>query len=210
MKEYNLKVRELPKYGALSSIIGEIKPGEKVLDVGCSDGYLAGFLSKNDVYGVDYNSAAIERARRVCKLAKVADLNNISSDATLLFDEKFDVIVFADVLEHLIFPETVLQYFKKMLKPNGRLIISLPNVALWRVRIQLLFGRFDYVDYGVLDNTHLHLYTFKSADKLVTSSGFKVIKIKGAANLLGPVVKFLPIFKKLLSIHIILIAHQDD
>lgn len=209
MKEYNLN-KKLPKYGSLASIIEEIKPGEKILDVGCSDGYLAKFLPKNNVYGVDYNPVAIERAQQLCKVAKTADLNNISDNMVLLFDEKFDVIIFADILEHLLFPEKALLYFKKMLKPNGRIIISLPNVALWRVRLQLLLGQFDYTDYGVLDNTHLHLYTFKSAKKMIELSNFKVIKIYGAANILGPVIRLLPIFKKILSINIIIIARQND
>ncbi len=210
MKEYNLKQNKLPKFGSLSSIIEEIKPEEKVLDVGCSDGYLAKYLPHNEVYGIDYNPVAIQKAKQICKVAKVADLNKISKEMPVLFDEKFDVIVFADILEHLLFPENVLIYFKKMLKPNGRMIVSLPNVALWRVRLQLLFGIFDYTDYGVLDNTHLHLYTFKSAKKMVTVTGFKIIKIKGAANLLGVIVRYFSILRNILSIHIILVLRPND
>lgn len=210
MKEYNLKASSLPKYGSLSSIIEEINKEEKVLDVGCSDGYLAKFLPRNDVYGVDYNPIALKRAQQWCKATKLSNLNDISDDTPLLFNEKFDVIVFADILEHLLFPDKVLQYFKKMLKSEGKVIISLPNVALWRVRLQLLFGKFDYTEYGVLDNTHLHLYTFKSAKKMVESSGLKVTKIFGAANLLGWIVRYAPLFKKLFSIHIIIISKNKN
>ncbi len=212
MNQYSFKTYKLSKskYGSIASIVEEIKYGEKILDVGCSDGYLAKYLPHNEVYGIDYNPVAIQKAKETCKVAKVVDLNKITDGMPALFDEKFDVFVFADILEHLLFPEKVLRYFKKMMKPNGRLIISFPNVALWRVRLRLLFGQFNYTDYGVLDNTHLHLYTFKSAIKMVTSASFKIIKIKGAANFLGPVVRFLPIFKRLFSTNIIIISEKTE
>lgn len=196
----------LPDYGSLSTIVKEIKPGEKILDVGCSEGYLATYLPENKVWGIDGNVEALKIAKEHCVDAKEMDLNNVPTSP--VFHEQFDVIVYADVLEHLLYPEDILKHFKQYLRPGGKVIISLPNIALWRVRLNLLFGRFDYTDYGVMDRTHLHLYTFKTAKELVQKAGFTPVKEMGAANLLGPIVHFIPFLKSLLGIHVIIIAEN--
>lgn len=202
-KEY--KLRKLARWGSISRIIEKIGSRQKVLDVGCSEGYLARLLPSNDVWGVDINPRAARAAARHCRDVAVADLNFLDDDRRL-FDESFDVIVFADVLEHLVRPQWALEYFGRMLSAGGRIIVSLPNVALWRVRLNLLLGRFDYGEYGVLDDTHLHLYTFKTARKLIEDSGYRVVGVEGAANLLGAVVMYLPFLKKLFSINIVIVA----
>lgn len=202
-KKY-LKPPTLPPYGSLSRIIKEVAPGDKVLDVGCSEGYLATYLPNNKVWGIDGNLDAVKIAKEYCVEAIYCDLNSIPNAP--LFKEKFDIIVFADVLEHLLYPEEVLRHFSQYLNPGGKVIISLPNIALWRARLNLLFGRFDYTDYGVMDRTHLHLYTFKSAKELLSKSGFQCIKALAASNLLGSIVHYLPIFNSSLGIHIIMVG----
>jgi 2-polyprenyl-3-methyl-5-hydroxy-6-metoxy-1,4-benzoquinol methylase len=156
------------------------------------------------VWCIDGNAEAVKKAKEVCVDAKVMDLNDVP-DAPV-FDQKFDVIVYADVLEHLLYPEEVLRHFNEYLVPGGKVIVSVPNVALWRVRLNLLLGRFDYTDYGVLDRTHVHLYTFKSARELMEAVKFKNIRVHGAANALGPVIARLPFLGSLLGIHVIAIA----
>jgi SAM-dependent methyltransferase len=88
--------------------------------------------------------------------------------------EPFDVIVAGDVLEHLPRPEDLLSALKPLLKPDGRLLVSLPNVANVTVRASLLLGRFPYADRGILDRTHLRFYTRASARRLLGESGFGV------------------------------------
>jgi methionine biosynthesis protein MetW len=191
-------------YGSIARVMQAIRPGEEVLDVGCSEGYLARLLKGNKVWGVDYNEEAVRVARNWCVDARAVDLNNdYGADP---FGRKFDVIVFADVLEHLLHPAEVLATMARLLKPGGRVVISLPNVALWRVRLNLFFGRFDYQDYGVLDRTHLHFYTFRTARRFVEECGYRVESTKGAANLLGPIVHFVPILRGLFAINIIIVA----
>jgi 2-polyprenyl-3-methyl-5-hydroxy-6-metoxy-1,4-benzoquinol methylase len=87
----------------------------------------------------------------------------------------FDVIVFGDVLEHLSDPQQVLQDIKPYLNENGILVLSLPNIALWRIRIALLFGKFEYSDRGVLDRTHLRFFTLQSAQALVRQAGYTLL-----------------------------------
>jgi O-antigen biosynthesis protein len=204
-KNYIEAIR-LPRYGSLSQIIDEIEPNKKVLDVGCADGYLAKYLKNNEIYGIDYNPVVIEKVKQIYKDALAFDLNDINNyEGDIFSDMQFDYIVFADVLEHVLYPNDVLNFFKKRINEGGKIIVSLPNIALWRVRLNLLFGRFDYTKYGVLDSTHLHLYTFKSAKELADKCELSVVKIFGAANILGPIVKWLPLFRKLFSIHVIMV-----
>jgi len=84
------------------------------------------------------------------------------------------VIVFADVLEHLRQPEEILSRCKQLLLPSGFVIASIPNIAHWSMRWNLLFGRFDYTNLGLLDRTHLRFFTYKSAFDLFEKSGYAV------------------------------------
>jgi hypothetical protein len=77
-------------------------------------------------------------------------------------------------LEHLKYPSQVLNQFSNFLKEDGHIIISLPNVANWRIRFNLLTGNFDYQSYGILDEGHLRFFTEKSAKKLLSESGLKI------------------------------------
>jgi len=209
-KEYK-EPEKYPEFGSIMSIVSEItKKNTLVLDVGCSEGYLAKYLNNSKVYGLDYNEKAVEEARKFCIEAQVIDLNDISKLPKTLFNKnlKYDYIVFADILEHVLDPEEVLRYFKNFLKDDGRIIISLPNVALWRVRFGLLFGNFDYTEYGVLDSTHLHLYTFESVRDLISEADLKIVKIYGAANLMGFLVRKFKFLENILSIQIVSVSEK--
>lgn len=202
------KPPHLPGHGAIAQIVALIKPGESVLDVGCAEGYLASYLPANEVWGLDGNPTAVRTATQTCIDAAVVDLNELP--VSVPFNRKFDVIVYADVLEHILHPEQVLALINARLRPGGRILVSVPNVALWRVRLNLLFGRFEYTDYGVLDRTHVHLYTFKSAQALLVRAGLAVEQVTGAANMLGRVVARLPILRGLLAIQVVLVATQPN
>lgn len=89
-----------------------------------------------------------------------------------------DVLMCLDVLEHLREPGEVLRRLGRLLKPDGRLIVSLPNIQYIKVSLPLLFGRFDYVDEGVLDRTHLRFFTRRSALRLLDDSGFAVERVE--------------------------------
>jgi 2-polyprenyl-3-methyl-5-hydroxy-6-metoxy-1,4-benzoquinol methylase len=202
-KQYVSEIEGNP-YGSLATIAKFIEPNKRVLDVGCASGYLGKAFPSNEFYGIDGNTEAVQQAKKVYKDAITMDLNSIPTEK--VFDVQFDYIVFADVLEHLLYPTELLAYFKLLLKPEGKIIVSLPNVALWRVRLNLLLGRFDYTDYGVLDRTHVHLYTFKSARELLASAGLTVTHATGAAYALGPLARLPSPIMELFSVHIIMVA----
>jgi len=191
-------------YGSLAIISKLIGKNKRVLDIGCSSGYLSKYCPENEFYGIDGNSEAIDMANRTYKKAIVVDLNQIPD--SLLFDVKFDYIIFADILEHLLYPELLLKHFAMYLNNGGKVIVSLPNIALWRNRFNLLFGHFDYTDFGVMDRTHLHLYTYSTAKQLLQNSGYRVEEQVGAAYATGRFVNLNQFLKNLLSVHIITIA----
>jgi len=95
--------------------------------------------------------------------------------------EPFDVIVAGDVLEHLPRPEVLLDSLRRLLKPDGVLLLSLPNVANVTVRLGLLFGRFHYAPRGILDRTHLRFFTRATGRALLEESGYRVLSVDTTA-----------------------------
>ncbi|MGA2266993.1 MAG: methyltransferase domain-containing protein [Bryobacteraceae bacterium] len=93
----------------------------------------------------------------------------------------FDKIPLMDVLEHLVRPELLFEERRTLLKPGGALLISVPNVANIRVRLALLFGRFEYAARGILDRSHLRFYTRRSARRLIEQAGLEVTREESTA-----------------------------
>jgi 2-polyprenyl-3-methyl-5-hydroxy-6-metoxy-1,4-benzoquinol methylase len=145
--------------------------GRRLLDVGAAHGYLAAALGKQgyQVTGIEADRVLGEEASKHCDQFLLLDLDGSLPD----FPQLFDVIVFGDVLEHLKNPEAVLRQLAKSLKPDGAVIISLPNIANIYVRLSLLLGRFDYQDRGILDRTHLHFFTRKTFRQFLLAAGLE-------------------------------------
>src|SRR5262249_40266314 len=122
-----------------------------------------------DVVGVDARPDAAAEA--ACDRFYVADLDGGAWEPE---ERNFDYIIFGDVLEHLR-DTSILARCKPWLGPHGRIIASTGNVALWFMRLSLLLGRFRYAPRGILDQTHVRLYTRDTFRHLVESSGFHVV-----------------------------------
>lgn len=198
------------RYGTHRLIAQEIGTNNLVLDVGCNKGYLKQLVNNknnNIFYGIDNDNISLKEAKRNgYKEVYNLDLNHIED---IKFSFKFDVIVFADILEHLLFPEAVLRHFvKKYLKNGGKIIISLPNIANITTRLDLLFGKFNYTESGILDKGHLHLYTLKTGRELVKSCGLKIIKEKFSSNSFGGIIKIFPILGEFLGYNLIFVCRN--
>jgi 2-polyprenyl-3-methyl-5-hydroxy-6-metoxy-1,4-benzoquinol methylase len=113
-------------------------------------------------------------------------------------ERSFDVILAADVVEHLRDPARALGLLRRYLQPEGRAIVSVPNVAHLSVRIPLLFGQFRYGESGILDETHLHLFTFRTASELVESCRFHVESVFSGSNRFGGLLNSVPPLRWLL------------
>lgn len=198
----------ISNHSAHFHIIDAIGENKRVLDVGCNDGYIGKLANKNnEFYGLDNFSPSVKIAKKIYKDAIVYDLDNLRQ---LPWIKKFDIMIFGDVLEHTKDPEKILKFFiKNYLNKNGVVIISLPNIANYQIRLQLLMGNFDSTDSGILDKTHLHFYTFKTARKLVFNSKLKVLRDIGGTRRFWWLIQILPFLKELLSINIVLICKYD-
>jgi len=170
--------------------------GLDVLDVGCGYATTSQFLKNNRVTGIESSAEAVNVART--RIARVVqrDLQDFDGVAGELGETKFDAIIFADVLEHLAWPIGVLKKYLALLKPNGTVIVSLPNVGLWSVRLQHLAGKFEYEETGVLDHTHLRFFTRRSALRMLDAAGLKPLRRTYNPGLVRP---FVPLVKRMLG-----------
>jgi SAM-dependent methyltransferase len=150
--------------------------GQEVLDVGCGRGFFAEELkaNQNRVSGVD--ALTPDDVKSVFELYEQCDLNGgLASLYPKFGSVRFDLVLFLDILEHLRAPEALLRDARPLLKPNGRVLVSVPNVANLTVRLMLLFGRFNYTERGILDRTHLRFFTRKTAKRLAEDAGYVVV-----------------------------------
>jgi SAM-dependent methyltransferase len=147
----------------------------RILDVGCNDGtFGAGVLAGGDgreVWGIEPHDLDAGIAAR--RLSGV--VNGFYPDALTDVPGSFDCISFNHVLEHMVDPWSALRVTRERLAPGGVIVGELPNVRHLPFLVDLVVrGRFDYVDSGLLDRTHLRFFTRSSAHDLFTSSGFEV------------------------------------
>jgi 2-polyprenyl-3-methyl-5-hydroxy-6-metoxy-1,4-benzoquinol methylase len=157
-----------------------IPEGVKVLDVGCHTGILGEALKERkhcEVIGIDNDNEALAIAAGRLDIVQQVDLEHRGWSKRLLEVGlcDFDVILFGDVIEHTRGPRAILEEAHSLLKPGGQIIVSLPNVANLRVRLGLLFGKFDYTESGILDESHLRFFTLKSARELVINAGYHIV-----------------------------------
>lgn len=154
-------------------MVSNIPEKSRVLDIGCSSGNFGKVLTKQkecEVIGVDLDAEDVKRAKKVLKAAYVM---NIERDNFSKLG-KFDRVIFADVLEHLVDPVASLQKVKKLLKPGGQVLFSIPNMAHMGTRLMLLTGKFGYGETGLLDKTHLHFYDEAEVRRIFNDAGFSL------------------------------------
>lgn len=159
-------------------------PGSRVFEGGVSSGYFARVLTEvgRRVDGHEIDPSAAEEARAVCEHVHEGDLQEFDVDA---LDGTYDLMLFGDTLEHIPDPPAVLRRLRTRLAPDGHLIVSIPNIANWTVRLQLLFGRFRYTDRGLLDRTHLRFYTVATLPEMLADAGFRVTKLQASVPVPG-------------------------
>jgi 2-polyprenyl-3-methyl-5-hydroxy-6-metoxy-1,4-benzoquinol methylase/glycosyltransferase involved in cell wall biosynthesis len=157
---------------------------KRVLEIGCGAGHMSNALKGQacEVVGIEIDPEAAKRASAFCENVIVADLDYMNFEEGL-GDDRFDVVVAADVLEHLKDPVTVLQNLREFLLPGGYLVVSVPNIAHASVRLALLAGRFPYGESGLLDRTHLRFFTRDTAEQLLEAGGFVVGHLERISNI---------------------------
>jgi 2-polyprenyl-3-methyl-5-hydroxy-6-metoxy-1,4-benzoquinol methylase len=159
--------------GSHVQILRAIPPGARVLDLGCSQGLLARPLRDK---GVRTTGVDVGPPERVSKDLESYHRRDLEEPLELPEGREFDYVVIADVIEHLRNREQLLRSARRHLKPEGRLLISTPNIAIWFYRLSLLVGRFEYGPRGVLDETHVHLFTQSTFRREVERGGFRILR----------------------------------
>ena len=166
--------RKNSPYSSHERILSLIKGPGKVLDLGSSNGLLAQSLKEKGVETVCVDMEDPDKISPEIETYHQVNLENLDELKQLNLQREFDVIILADVVEHVRNAEQLLNHVQRYLKKDGELIISVPNIAIWIYRISLLIGRFNYGPKGTLDETHVKLYTQFSIRQLIERSGYQI------------------------------------
>jgi 2-polyprenyl-3-methyl-5-hydroxy-6-metoxy-1,4-benzoquinol methylase len=159
-------------------LVGQYK---RVLEIGCGPGSITKILVQQGqcrVTGLELDLAAIKEVTPYCEQVMQADLNSEEWPHLLDGETPFDVVVAADVLEHLYDPWVTLSRMVPFINPDGYLVISLPHVGHAAVVSCLINSDFEYRDWGLLDRTHIRFFGFKNIEALFAQAGLKIVEAR--------------------------------
>jgi O-antigen biosynthesis protein len=179
--EYTFDLAGSRSASIVARLVGKNKT---ILEIGCGPGSQSKVFKEElecAVVGIEIDPARAENARNYCREVHVANLDT-DDIGSLLKGERFDVIVCADVLEHLKNPEAVLCKLKEFLRPDGYLVASIPNVTHASIVYAMIHGRFEYQSEGLLDSTHIRFFSCASALSLIEYSGYWVSELQKARS----------------------------
>lgn len=156
-----------------------------VLEIGCGTGAMADHYRrmnpKGRYVGVEMNPEAAEVARGRLDRVVVGDVATLSDEAIGLADGSCDVLVFGDVLEHMIDPWGVLKRLAGLLRDGGQVVACIPNVQHWTVIVELLRGRFEYQAEGLMDRTHMRFFAAEGLAPLFEGAGLSIFDVQPRA-----------------------------
>jgi methionine biosynthesis protein MetW len=174
------------KYEIISKIV---EPNSSVLDVGCDTADLHKFLKNSNYYGVDVGREKIERLREKGLKVFIRDINK---DDGFSFGKKFDYIIFLDILEHLVDPAEAITKAKKVLKPDGKMIICFPNDYHILNKLRFVLNK-NITKYPFWSYGHLHTFPIKTGKNFLEEQKLVILK---EIVLYSPQPKFVPGFIK--------------
>lgn len=181
--KYDYKIN-LSQETSHSLLLKCITPGSQILELGSATGYMTRYLKEElgcTVTCVEIDRIAAAKGSKYSAKMIVADLDLMEWHKELR-GESFDHILFADVIEHLKDPWKVVQAAVHLLKTQGTLLISVPNIGHSSILMELLEGRFDYRPTGLLDDTHIRFFTRKSLLDLLERVGMYPIELMGTST----------------------------
>ena len=171
---FNLHDRNNPR----TIIANWVPEHAHVLEVGPGDGVISRWLkqAKNcRTVGVEIVAAANYAASDAFDNLIIGNIEEATVLSQIRDYSPFDAIIFADVLEHLLDPWTILHQVRSVLSPQGRVLLSVPNIAHWTARVNLLLGHFDYTDGYLMDRSHLRWFTRRSVDEMALAAGYRIV-----------------------------------
>ncbi len=180
MSKYDFEL-DLSLNTSTGLILSKIKKGSKVLEFGCAEGRMTRYMKEElgcSVYICEYNPEAFEKAKEYAVDGICTDIMKYEW-CDRFAGMSFDHILFADVLEHLADPGAVLKRAGEMLSPGGTIIASLPNVTHNDIILKATDEHFDYMDTGLLDDTHIHFWGKKNLKPFIEKTGLFLEKVEG-------------------------------
>ncbi len=166
---------------APAHVVRMVGNGKRVLEVGCGPGSITRILAQQNgclMTGMELDPSAIKKVGPFCVQVIQADLNSSDWPSLLEGSQTFDVVVAADVLEHLYDPWNTLRRMAPLINQDGYLVISLPHVGHAAVMSCLINGDFEYRDWGLLDRTHIRFFGLKNIEALFAQAGLKIVEAK--------------------------------
>ena len=162
---------------APAKVVRMVGTNKRVLEIGAGPGSITKMLQQNNckITGVELDPTAIEKLKAFCESVYQCDLNQPDWTNKLADCGTFDVLVAADVFEHLYWPQQSLAALKPFISKDGYLIVSLPHVGNNAVVASILNGNFDYRDWGLLDKTHIRFFCLKNMQDLFENAGYKIL-----------------------------------
>lgn len=179
MSKYDFAV-DLTDNTSTGLLLHKIAAGSSVLEFGCAEGRMTRYMKEElgcSVTIVEYDAEAFAKAMKFAIAGLCDDIMQFRWEEQFA-GQKYDYILFADVLEHLPDPETVLQKVKKFLKSDGMILLSIPNITHNDMVLKAIHDRVDYTDIGLLDNTHLHFWGAKNIPDLAQRCGLNIERIE--------------------------------
>jgi 2-polyprenyl-3-methyl-5-hydroxy-6-metoxy-1,4-benzoquinol methylase len=160
--------------------LGLLGDAKRIVEIGAATGYFTAAATSRGmtVVGIEPDARAVAAAH-----AKGVHLRLGTAESALRPDELFDCAVLLDVVEHVPDADGLLACCLRHLRPHGELVLSVPNVAHWKVRSALLRGQFDYTATGIMDDTHIHFYTAKTLEELLTRHGLHITQKRYSSGL---------------------------
>lgn len=162
-----------------TKILKMIEPHQVVLEIGCATGFMTRYMQSSlecRVVAVEIDELAAEKARPFCEELIVGDVESLDLE-TVLAQWQFDVILLADVIEHLKNPTALLKKIKPLLKDTGYMLLSVPNGAHGALALELLDGKWEYRDTGLMDRTHLRFFDKESLSILLEPCGLYIAQL---------------------------------
>lgn len=169
---------ELDGDTAPARVVRMVGQNRRVLEVGAGPGSITRHLHGYGgctITGVELDAEAIKLLSPYCNKVYQANLNDPDWPQLLSAEEGFDVVVAADVLEHLYDPWATLEVMKRFINEDGCLVISLPHVGHSAIAACLIGEDFEYRDWGLLDRTHIRFFGIKNIQDLFENAGLKII-----------------------------------
>jgi 2-polyprenyl-3-methyl-5-hydroxy-6-metoxy-1,4-benzoquinol methylase len=207
--------KEKEYYNLLRSDLIDILPKDhhykRVLDVGCGTGVTC--VSLKEKYnvqflaGIEVNPAAAEIAKSKLDTVYCSSVEDVELDEI----EPFDLILFADVLEHLYDPWTVMRRFTQYLTEDGHILCSIPNVQHFSILLKLFIGNWRYKSAGLLDSTHIRFFTRKTILEMVAQANLNISKLHKCMGIELKIVNYLTLglFSDILSYRYYILANKN-